>query len=236
MLQLNKDNLYSIVVLGCGGTGSQLVPFLMQLYSHCNNIKEVILIDGDIIEPKNTINQKYVLSEEATNKAIAMAERFSIVYPNLNIRYVDDYLTNEEQLTKIVENNPTILVSCVDNNASRKILSSYFNNRTKNDLIYIDSGNGTITRNGQVVIGYKHDNKKVLPCAGDIFTDIQNDTDSIENVGTCMRISQDHPQNIATNILAATVIFTIITNIITFNKIESKLVYFNADTTNVVSR
>lgn len=238
MIKLNKDNLYRVIVVGCGGTGSHFIPFLMQLYNNnnINNILEVILIDGDVYETKNTQNQKCLPQEASMNKAQATVERFNIIYPNLKLKYIDDYITDKKQLDKYIE-GPTILISCVDNNASRKLFSNLFNEYIGySDLIYIDSGNGTVTRNGQVVIGYRSENKTHLKCVGDIYEEVTKDKDDISEVGTCMRISQDHPQNIATNVLAATTIFTIVTNILMFRKIESNIVFFNADTHNMVAR
>lgn len=236
MVELNNNNLYTIIVVGCGGTGSHFVPFLMQLYNNVNKIKKVILIDGDYYEDKNLVNQKCLEQDASKNKAQVTIERFNFIYPTLDLKYIDNYITNEEQISKLID-GPTILVGCVDNNATRKIFTSFFRKyNTHDDLIYLDSGNGTITRNGQVVIGYKKGSTTTLPCVGDVFNDIQLDTDDISEVGTCMRISQDHPQNLATNILAATVLFTVITNIITFNKIEGNIVYFNADNHTMVTR
>lgn len=237
MIELDKNNVYSVLIVGCGGTGSQLIPFLMQLYNNCKNIKEVILVDGDIYEPHNQANQKCISTDMTINKAKVLANRYNLVFPELNVSYIDEYITDDKILKKLSYDNELIIVGCVDNIASRKIIDNFFQSYSGyKDLIYIDSGNGTDDRKGQVITGCKIRGKKVLNSVGDIISEIHSNVDDINTVGTCMRISKDNPQNIATNVLAATTIFTLLTNIFTFNKIEANLIYFNADTHSMIAR
>lgn len=243
---------YEIVVIGCGGTGSQLLPMLMQLCSNLDDIVNITLVDGDIYERKNLANQRCILADVGKNKAKVSAERYSMIYPKLKISYYENYITDKIQIHDLFEGRDRtirIIIGCVDNTATRKLLSEYSNKINK--TIYIDSGNdsgkGSSNRDGQIVTGVNiciHENvygrlsnmQYKLPNVADIYPEIKSNTDDIKTVGTCMRFSDDYPQNIATNMLAATLLMNTITNILMFNKIENHVTLFNADTLEVISR
>ena len=45
--------MYTIIVVGCGGTGSNLIALLSQYAISERKIKNIILVDGDKVEEKN---------------------------------------------------------------------------------------------------------------------------------------------------------------------------------------
>lgn len=237
MITLDSKHLrYNIVIVGCGATGSQLIPFVTQL---CNNnkdkIRKIVFIDGDLFSKKNLQNQKCVESDVDRNKAKVLAERYNFIYPDLNIEYYDDYIKSWQTINDMIKYD-TIVIGCVDNNRTRKILCEYFNKHSNDKLIYIDTGNGTDDRKGQIVIGYKDYENVILDCVGASFPDIYSSNENVEAIGTCMRVNNDNPQNIATNIYSAANVFNILTNIIMFDKIENHIIFFNADKLSVYSR
>jgi len=156
----------AIVVIGCGGTGSWLVPKLVKTINDMKR-KNLItkdftlaLVDGDTVEPKNLIRQNFIEQDIGKNKAAVMADRYS---PHLNegisTVYLDKYLTkikeNLEGKDKnnfvntdsflsgfIGENTATIIFNLVDNDNARKSLhcsASYLSNRS--NIIIADVGN-----------------------------------------------------------------------------------------------
>lgn len=250
-MNINIDNntKINITVVGCGGTGSQLLPFLMQL---CNNIapriNTITLVDGDNFEAKNTKNQRCLLDEVGENKAEALAERYTYIYDDLKILYHGDYVRTLKDLQKTVHPSKfvgynrqiSILISCVDRNSSRKLFHEYFE-LAKNEgynLAYIDAGNGDTQRVGQVITGYTCDGKIYSRPVADYFPDILEDKEDLTTLtnANCTQVIKDNPQNIATNVLSATIIFSIVTNIVSFAKIEKGVVYFDADKHTVISR
>jgi hypothetical protein len=256
-MKINKNNSakYEITVVGTGATGSQLLPFLTQLLA---NLKEhsIKLVDEDIFETKNMKNQKCILQDIGRPKAEVLCERYQAVYPEIDIRYVNSYVKSKEQLMDHLvtsRNSIPILVGCVDNNATRKIFHDVFYDERISNLIYIDSGNGTTQRIGQVVVGYKqgksvddesykHGRKTKqigevkLPPAGDMFPEILADNDDIEKVLSCSVVSEEAPQNISTNIMATVTVFSLLNNILTFDKITSHISYFSAEKPEIISR
>lgn len=242
---LYKSNLrVRLTIVGCGGSGSQLLPHVMQLASNNQHkIEKIILIDGDDFEKKNIANQKCLDEEAGMNKADALAERFSYVYPELNgmITSYPHYIKDMNTLLKLSyggEYLVNILISCVDNNATRKLFNDAFElcNKEKKNMIYIDSGNGDINRVGQVIVGYTYGGDIKLRPVAAYFPDILEDKDDINKLNSCTRISSEYSQNIATNIFAATILFCVVTNIISFGKIDKGIVYFDANNVTAVSR
>ena len=93
---------FNIILIGTGATGSQLLPFLTQLSNNYSDKVRITLIDGDAFETKNLKNQKCTINDIGHSKTKVLANRYSLVYPDLNIRYIDKYaLTKEEVIKKI---------------------------------------------------------------------------------------------------------------------------------------
>jgi hypothetical protein len=262
-IELDSQLCYNIIIVGTGATGSQLLPFVSQLLANydANTLK---ICDGDSIELKNLRNQKFTEGDVGRLKSEVLCERYQAVYPNLKISYVDEYVKDEESLIKFIygDKKPNrkwmpILIGCVDNDATRRIFDKVFYSEKVPDMIYIDSGNGTDNRVGQVVVGYKIGKNKqvkdglggynyycsgrvvkeiVLTPVADLFPEIRNETETIDHSLSCGATLNEHPQNIATNVLAAVTIFNIINNIIAFNTIPNHISYFNAEKPEIISR
>lgn len=247
---------YRILMIGTGATGSQLLPFLAQLLNNFNKSHPLTLMDGDIFETKNLKNQKCTINDISSSKAKVLAERYQLVYQDLDISYVDEYALDKERiinLLKIDINAIPILIGCVDNNASRKLFNEVFNSNEIKDLIYIDSGNGTIDRNGQIVVGYKsscsrqdlsgdtnvyrvtRSSYKILKPVCDVFPSILKDDDTLDKLTSCTQVVDEHPQNIATNVMAASTLFSILNEILTFNRINTHMAYFDAEHSTIES-
>lgn len=221
--------MFSIILVGCGATGSNIATFLSQFAISERKVNELILVDGDEVEPKNYINQKFTKSDVGQNKAKVLSNRFSKL--GINISYVDKYLRSETDLTKIIqsiaEEDNIILVGAVDNNAARRYLNNTFYSNQVPDLIYIDTGNGDIKRCGQTVIGAKVNNIVIKPPVSEYYPQIL-EVEEIKIDYSCSNI-KEHPQNLATNILSATTTFLMINNIISLGKVGKVFARFNAD-------
>lgn len=112
-------NSVRIYLVGCGGTGSFLVPHLCRianfLYDTGKRIT-VTLVDFDSVEEKNLWRQNFCSGELGYNKAQALAMRYKTMFPRLNIGVV------EKKVDEISLNGaiPTIVIGCVDNAGARK--------------------------------------------------------------------------------------------------------------------
>ena len=138
----------NIVVLGCGGTGSWLIPKIVKTMNdlHRKNIlrdkPKLILVDGDTVEPKNLIRQNFIESDIGSNKAVAMAMRYGPhLKSDIEVVYFDKYITNKKNLYAGVDSDKfmninilvglmtqsnnggdTIIFNLVDNQNARRVL------------------------------------------------------------------------------------------------------------------
>ena len=237
-----SNTVFKIVQVGTGATGSWLISMITQLLAN-NALQEnsLLIIDSDKIEDKNLKNQKFLKKDVGKFKSEVLCERYQGVYPDLQISYLSEYIKNKDRLLQLLQveqyaNIIPILIGTVDNNSTRQIFHSVFHDDNILNLIYIDSGNGTDNMIGQTVVGYKSDGKVILKPIGDIAPDILIDNDAIDKVLSCSYHSEEAPQNIGTNITAATMLFNVLNNIISFNCINTHIVYFNAKRSDAVCK
>lgn len=145
----------TVVIFGCGGTGSRLIPAIAQLMSTLTTLimPEMVLVDFDEVEEKNLSRQNFAKSDVGKNKAQALAARYSKAY-DLKITPItlaagtDEYLEAlemfnlRERLT-----GPTLYVLAVDSaSARRAILKSGLSTQAgqPNSSVVIDAGNEDI--------------------------------------------------------------------------------------------
>lgn len=227
--------MYTIIVVGCGATGSNLIALLAQYAISEKKIKNIILVDGDNVEEKNFRNQKFTKRDVNENKARVLSNRYSKL--GITISYIPNYISNSEELINLIKSNYSynsnvILVGTVDNNAARQHMHMTFYSSKIPDLIYIDTGNGEgDNRIGQTICGAKQYGKIVKAPVGDLYPqimDIEEQEQVQENEYRCSQI-QEHPQNFVVNIMSATITFTMINNIISLGKMQKSFIRFNTD-------
>lgn len=108
-LHLKQHELISeIVVVGCGGTGSWLLPKLVKTIndgirkSIIRKDVKLILIDGDIVEEKNLVRQNFIEQDIGQNKAEVMASRYGPHLINENgAIFIDKYIADSERYKKL---------------------------------------------------------------------------------------------------------------------------------------
>lgn len=91
-------------VVGCGGTGSLLTPVLCMLIGKEN----VVLIDGDELEPKNLNRQLFDLGQVGQNKAMALAEKYGC-----------DAISKWYSFGLMEHAKTDVLIVCLDNHPGR---------------------------------------------------------------------------------------------------------------------
>lgn len=231
---------FDLFIIGTGATGSNLLPSLSQYAMSQPAINSITLIDGDIVEAKNARNQKFTKKDFGKNKAEVLARRFGRL--GIDISYLDKFLIDKSDLLNLIdsENNGyskviPLIISCVDNNKARIILNDVFNDLSS--CIYIDVGNGDDTdRTGQLVIGIKNNSKVITAPVCDYFPQIlEGDKPVIESF-SCAGQIVDKPQCIAVNCFSSVLVFGVICNLISYEKLSSSFITFNADTLEVKPR
>ncbi len=150
-----------IYLVGCGGTGSFLVPHLCRVANFLGEAGrqvDITLVDFDRIEEKNLWRQNFCSAELGYNKAQALAMRYKTMFPKLNIGAVKSKLDQVE----FGNYRPTLIIGCVDNARARKnieeLMIQYTALTTRrigtNPCWWLDCGNDYT--HGQVAIGNWH--------------------------------------------------------------------------------
>ena len=149
-------------LVGCGGTGSWLVPSICRIartLSRQGKTTTLILIDADIVEQKNVLRQNFCDAEIGLNKAQTLALRYSLSW-GINIEALPDSFSPDIVARDYYhrEHKLKILIGCVDNTLARQSIASaisqYQSWHTRNiptELWWLDCGNHT--NSGQVLIG-----------------------------------------------------------------------------------
>lgn len=255
-MKIKERVTFKVTVIGTGATGSHFVSNFTQIYSNFENeITSLLLIDGDHFEEKNLRNQKCLMRDINNNKADVLSERFSRIYPNININSYNQYIKNKNDLEEILSyrnflndekysNNQQVevIIGTIDNDKTRSIIDELIKDFKKlnKNYIYIDSGNSTDSMEGQVYINYNLDyytfedgnrgeslENKLLT---EIFPDILNSKEEdIEKLIGCAVEVNEKPQLLPTNLMAANLLIQICYKIMVNRKIpEDSLYVFDA--------
>lgn len=144
-----------IVIVGCGGTGSRLVPMVAQFVKSLPYIINPIiyLVDGDVVEEKNLQRQNFISSDVGKPKAAVLAARYSKAY-NIPIvpvnRMIDkDFFSSRvkqedpmlQTLLGEIYNQRILLILCVDSVAGRKFIVSNWAKTNSLASVVLDAGN-----------------------------------------------------------------------------------------------
>jgi PRTRC genetic system ThiF family protein len=174
----------SIDVVGCGGTGSLLLPRLARIDFALRQMNHpgihVTAYDFDTVEEFNIGRQNFGPGDVGMNKAECLISKINMAYG------IQWEARREKRIPKWGAN---ITISCVDNVEFRKGMSKYkafYNSPTRFDyrtpFYWIDCGNGK--NFGQIVMAdfALHKQKRKLKNVYDIYGDIQQ-FDNLENQG-----------------------------------------------------
>lgn len=238
----NKVN--KILVVGCGGTGAYTIAFLSRIISTITNKTiELYIADGDVVEQKNLLRQHFVAQDINKNKADVLAERYSSAF-GITINSIGSEIKSEQDLKSIFGSfDVPLVIGCVDNNASRKVISSFCNDNNR-VTFWIDSGNEET--NGQVVLGVNCNNYNSnflspfyqysgltkntgllsLPNVFEIYPEMALDESKFNSDLSCAERSISSPQNMMTNVTAATLITNYAQKILFGEMIKSHAVSF----------
>lgn len=146
----------AVYVVGCGGTGSRLVPILSQLvrttmrsHNPLGWIESlpIFLIDNDVVENKNLLRQNFIPQDVGQHKSVVLANRYSKafdipIYPSTQrvekTGTTLKFIGTPDNL--ILPTTNIILIMAVDSAEARRDVLTCFN-RTFSTKFVIDAGN-----------------------------------------------------------------------------------------------
>lgn len=207
-MKFPMDRPVKIVMLGAGGTGGYVAPYLFRLLHMLDRPARFVICDGDIVERKNLDRQNFVPADLGENKARILAERYSTVL-GMETEYVPNFIETLPELMALIAPNlwetdgfrnryaaeMVILLGCVDNNRTRQLCHEAF--CRSDDLVYIDSGNGSYT--GQVVCGVRRNGHTMRKPIGSVHPEMMKITDKFPSELSCAEAAQADPQSIVAN-------------------------------------
>lgn len=156
-LPASWNERFRVTVVGCGGTGSEMVDALMRLhhvllhFGHPHGI-ELELIDADTVSPANVGRQRFLPSDVGQNKAQVLARRYGLLYDAPITAQPRD--CDERDFPRLAMTTQ-LLITCVDRAAYRLTLGRWgtrrHNGHGPDGCYWFDLGNGSHT--GQCVLG-----------------------------------------------------------------------------------
>ena len=105
-----------VLVAGCGGLGGNVIEQLARL-----GIGHLTVVDGDVFEESN-LNRQILCTPDniGKSKALAAAERVSLIDPSIEVRPVPEYITKENAAALTADAD--IVIDALDSISSRLML------------------------------------------------------------------------------------------------------------------
>jgi PRTRC genetic system ThiF family protein len=176
---LNKP--LRILLIGAGGSGSQIATELFQMDSLLRQLSQqsvyidLTIVDGDTVSIFNVGRQGFYLGDIGCNKADVLVSRFNN-FGGTNWKSIPKYCSPKD----INFSQFDFVITAVDKAQFRVELGQFFKNtHSHSDLLWLDLGNGANT--GQVVLG--HANTVIrsdgvrLPNVFDLYGDMLKEID-----------------------------------------------------------
>lgn len=198
-----------VVVVGAGGTGSALLPRLMQLHQamvelgHPGGL-QVTVYDSDSVSASNIGRQGFFRADIGQNKAAVLVNR-------LNMCWGTSWTAIPTRLNKSDRIYPDIVIGCVDTRRARAAIQAAVKSA---HAYWLDCGNGLDS--GQVVLGELGDRKVMrlhdrLPTVADLFPEIVDPAlDDTDETPSCSVAEALKKQNLVINMAMATEAFNLL--------------------------
>lgn len=210
----------SILVVGCGGTGSEIVDALVRLDHVVRQLGHpglaITLMDGDKVSAANVGRQRFISPDVGQNKAEVLCRRYGILL-RANITAQKEFLAGEWLRSLYRLHEFDLVITAVDRASVRTQLADAWRKETEGPM-WLDCGNGAST--GQVVLGHLAGAAPGrLPHVLDLFPKIRETPDDDEP--SCSVAAAIRTQNLGVNrFMADTAVFTILSQLFTKGAIE----------------
>lgn len=204
----------SCLLVGCGGIGSILIEPLCRLLSyHPDGTDNIVVADGDRVEPKNLVRQLFPNNQVWRDKVLAISRRLNTP----NIIYINKYINNnniDDIFSYLLHDEMPVIIGAVDNAATRNILIQNADLTYDNYIWICPSNSWSIA---QTSLYIKKNGQSLLTHPFQRYKNLANPTDTIPSKG-CIEEQESTPQLITANHLAAHFTLQYVTNIL-YNKI-----------------
>ena len=209
----------NIVIIGLGGIGSILCERLARYltYSADPGIS-LLLVDGDVYEPKNYVRQDFT---RMGNKAEVKAADLKMQFSKMNVSSFPAFV-NETTLAQVIKEGDVVFL-CVDNHKTRMLVSNYSKNLK--DVTLISGGNDLIDGNVQIYV--RKEGVDLTPDLCSYHPEIANPDDKLPEEMSCEELAESEPQLYFTNLGVATIMCWAYYNAVVKEQYEKSEIYFD---------
>lgn len=184
-----------IKVIGLGGIGGALLPYLCRYLQSEGERVRITLVDGDDFETKNLDRQSF---ETLGNKAKVKAQELAREFPGLSFRAIPEYVTESNIEEVVREGDITFLA--VDNHKTRSLVGRRC--EALDEIVLISGGNDLTDGNVQVHVR-RGGEDLTFPLAR-FHPEIQDPQDRSPAEMSCEELQQaSSPQLLFTNLAVA---------------------------------
>lgn len=212
----------TVLVVGCGGTGSNILNNLAKLDYVLRKLGYpgifVVAVDGDCVSETNVGRQDFIPSDIGMPKAAVLITR-------INRRFGLDWMAKCDSIENMNIKSANIVFTATDNIKSRRFVKDYIiTNKTSSTpavfYYWIDCGNGNDF--GQIVLS---NNTKELPTIFDLY-DVKEDTET----PSCSMAESLRKQSLFINQTVAMYAVNMLYEMITKLQIDYTTIFINNNT------
>ena len=200
----------TVKIIGLGGVGGTVARygaiFLAPLAKGRSG--RLVLIDGDAFEPGNATRMFF--SDCGNKAAVTLAElRPRLVDSSLELSAVEEYV-KPENLERLIHSGDIVLL-CVDNHATRKLVSDFCG--TLRDVVLISGGNDGIGEDasgrfhqgtyGNCQVYIRRNRRDLSPSLTRYHSEIEEPNDQLPTEEDCITAATSVPQLLLANLAAA---------------------------------
>jgi ThiF family len=198
----------TVKVIGLGGVGSIVARYGAVFLASLGQETRLVLVDGDAFEYSNTSR---MLFADRGNKASVLRSELLPRFADsgLSLLAVEEFVT-PENVSRIVRSGDLCCL-CVDNHATRKLLSDHCSQLT--DICLISGGNdgagqdsnGTIRRGtyGNVQVYIRRQGRDLTPSLTEYHPEIASPADKLPGDRSCTELIASTPQILFANLAVA---------------------------------
>jgi molybdopterin/thiamine biosynthesis adenylyltransferase len=185
-----------ILLVGCGGIGSQLLPPLVRYLSNRPEPRPLlVLVDGDVFEISNRSRQACSHHDLGSNKAEALARIAR--EDGLAVQAIGEFL-DETNVRSIVREGDVVLLA-VDNHRARALVDRHLG--SLDDGTLINGGNDETDGNVQLV--RRRNGWSVDGHLTEIHPEIGLAPEEEQRGDGCQAMAAERPQLLVTNLMVA---------------------------------
>lgn len=212
------------MLIGAGGSGSQIATELFQMDSLLRNISngsvylDLTICDGDVVSLFNVGRQSFYMGDVGHNKAHVLVSRFNM-FGQTNWRSIPEYV----EPNNVIKIGYDFMITAVDKAQFRVGLGKAFSaSESTSTMLWLDVGNGK--SDGQIILGHAYQNAEVdlrVPNVYDLYAPMLIAVDDAkEDMPSCSTSEALQKQDFGVNRAVSAQATQLIWQLLRYGKLE----------------